>query len=70
MIGKIWGKIRENHLAMMAVCCALPVVLILGLQMLGFRDAWIYPLALALCVGSHVAMMALKPKGKEGESCH
>ncbi len=70
MLGKIWDKIKGNHMAMMAVCCLLPVVLIFGLQFWGFRDPWIYPLAIAVCVGSHVVMMALGPKDKEGKSCH
>lgn len=57
MLGKLWDYIRKNHIAMMAVCCALPVFVILGLRLVGFDGWWIYPLALFLCVGSHALMM-------------
>lgn len=68
MIGKIWGKIRENHLAMMAVCCLVPVVLIFGLKAAGFDSPLLFPIAMIVCVGSHLLMMA--GARKDGEACH
>ncbi len=68
MLDKLIEKIRSNHFAMMAVCCLLPVVFIIGLQLAGFNNPLLYPLALVVCVGSHVLMMA--GAKKEGKSCH
>ncbi|HLC48460.1 MAG TPA: hypothetical protein VJI13_05280 [Candidatus Norongarragalinales archaeon] len=62
--------LRNNHLAMMAVCCLLPVIPILGLQLAGITGWWIFPLALVICIGSHVLMMALPSKHGERKACH
>ncbi|MFH0927196.1 MAG: hypothetical protein V1822_01320 [Candidatus Micrarchaeota archaeon] len=70
MFGKIWNSIKSNHFAMMAVCCLLPVVLILGAQFAGMREWWLYPLAIVVCMGSHILMMGMHKSGKEGGSCH
>lgn len=69
MLGKIWDSVRNNHFAMMAVCCMLPVIVIVGLQLAGITGWWLFPLAALVCVGSHVLMMAL-PGRKGGKSCH
>ena len=58
----IWDSIKNNHFAMMAVCCMLPVIVILGLQAAGITGWWLFPLALVVCVGSHAVMMALSAK--------
>ncbi len=68
MLGKIWNEIRSNHIAMMAVCCMLPVILIIVLQAFGFRGWPIYAVAIFACIGSHIAMAFLGPK--EGKACH
>ncbi len=52
----------------MAVCCMLPVILIIVLQFLGFTGWLVYGLALFACVGSHMAMAFLGTK--DGKSCH
>ena len=66
LIQKILNYLRKNHLAAMAVCCALPVVLIFGLQFIGLKGWWVFPLALVLCVGTHALMMFLgKPKDEQ-----
>ena len=76
---KIWDSIKNNHFAMMAVCCLLPVIVILGLQAAGITAWWLYPLAIFICIGSHVLMMGMSAKDhahgadggkKEGGSCH
>ena len=61
--------IRGNHFAMMAVCCALPILVIAGLQLAGITGWWIYPLALVACLGGHALMMALPSKDGKA-SCH
>ncbi len=70
MIGKIWNEIKSNHIAQMAVCCLLPVVLILGLQLLGFAGFWIFGLAIAVCIGSHLAMTYFASKNGSEKACH
>lgn len=76
MLDKIWKSVRDNHFAMMAICCLLPVIVIVGLQFAGIGGWWLYPLAALVCVGSHVVMMAMSAKDhahgakKEGSSCH
>lgn len=71
MLKKKIDYIKNNHLAMMAICCILPILLIFGLQLLGFNSVWLYPLALVACIGSHVAMMFFGSKNEKGEkSCH
>jgi hypothetical protein len=70
MFDKQLDYLRNNHLAMMAVCCLLPVIPILGLQLAGITGWWIYPLAIVICVGSHVLMMALPGKGGVKKACH
>ncbi|MBI4052839.1 MAG: hypothetical protein HY394_02260 [Candidatus Diapherotrites archaeon] len=69
VIAKIIESAKRNHLAQMAICCLLPVLLIIALQLLGYTGFWVYALALALCIGSHIAMAAIGAK-KEGQSCH
>ncbi len=62
--------LRSNHLAMMAFCCLLPVIPILGLPLLGITGWWIFPLAIAICIGSHVLLMAMPSKDGVKKSCH
>ncbi len=70
MLEKIRNEIRSNHLAQMAVCCMLPVILLIGLQLLGFNEWWVYGLALIACVGSHLVMTYFSSKGEKGKTCH
>ncbi len=66
MLNGIVDYLRNNHLAMMAICCVLPLVLIFVLQVAGITGWWVYPLALVICVGSHVLMMFFGG----GKKCH
>ncbi len=68
MPGKIWNEIKSNHFAQMAICCMLPVILLIVLQLFGFNGWWVYGLALAACVGSHMVMAYFG--SKEEKSCH
>ena len=69
MLGKIWNEIKSSHMAQMAVCCLLPVVLIFGLQLLGFTGFWVFGLAIAVCIGSHITMAYFASKDG-GKACH
>ena len=55
---KIWQKIRQNHLLLMAVCCLVPIILIAGFLSLYKRNGndWIW-LMILLCPLMHVLMM-------------
>lgn len=57
MMAKIVTYLRKNHIAMMAVCCILPIVLIGIFAILGIKEWWVYPLALLVCIGSHLLMV-------------
>ncbi len=66
-----WLKksLKENHIAQMAVCCFLPVVVIIALQLAGFTGVWVYVLAFAVCIGSHLIIGYFA--SKEGKkTCH
>ncbi len=65
-----WAKLKENHFAMMAACCILPIIIIVALQLAGFRDAWVYALALAACVGGHLLTMHSASKKGGDKTCH
>jgi len=69
MLGKIWEEIKSSHIAQMAVCCLLPVVLIFGLQLLGFTGFWVFGLAIVACIGSHIVMAYFASKDG-GKACH
>jgi len=55
---KAWQKLRQNHLLMMAICCLIPIILIIGLLSLfkGSSDYWFW-LIILLCPISHIWMM-------------
>ncbi|HIH19910.1 TPA: hypothetical protein HA244_01440 [Candidatus Micrarchaeota archaeon] len=67
---KYWAKLKENHLAMMSLCCILPVIAIVVLQFAGFGGAWLYTLAIVACLGGHVLMMHHASKKEGGKTCH
>ena len=52
----------------MAICCALPIVVIFALRALGYVEGWVYAIAIAVCVGSHLVMSYFA--SKEGKTCH
>lgn len=68
MLEKIRNEIKSNHIAQMAVCCMLPVILIIALRLLGFTGWPIYAVAIFACIGSHIAMAFFG--SKEGKACH
>ncbi|MBS3070162.1 hypothetical protein J4220_01505 [Candidatus Micrarchaeota archaeon] len=68
--GEYWEKLKENHFAMMALCCILPVIIIVVLQLAGFGGAWVYALAIAACIGGHLFMMHSASKKGGDKICH
>lgn len=65
----LFESVRKNHFAQMALCCMLPIVVIIILQLLGFTGWWVYALAVAACIGSHLALTVLGTK-EGGKACH
>lgn len=68
LIQKISDSAKKNPFAQMAVCCLLPVILIVVLKLLGFTGFWVYGLALVVCIGSHLLMAHHGAKGEK--ACH
>ncbi|HIH20645.1 MAG TPA: hypothetical protein VJI71_00380 [Candidatus Norongarragalinales archaeon] len=64
-----WTKLKENHFAMMALCCILPVIIIVALQIAGFGGAWLYTIVIGACIGGHLFMMHSALKGGK-KTCH
>lgn len=58
---EIVSRIWHNHSLMMILCCAVPLVLILALSVLGF-SSYSFWLVLLLCPLMHLLMM--KDMGK------
>jgi len=58
MLKIFWQKIKQNHLLMMALCCLIPIILIIGLLSLfeGSSKYWTW-LIILLCPLMHIFMM-------------
>ena len=58
MFKNIWQKIKQNHLLLMAVCCLVPVILVIGFLSLSKGNSnygtW---LIILLCPLLHILMM-------------
>ena len=68
----IFDRIKNNHLLMMLLCCAIPLIaLFVIVRYFGITNSYIYWLVLFLCVLSHLFMMKHmhKSDGKGGK-CH
>jgi amino acid permease len=66
-------KVKQNHLLLMIICCALPlVVLLVFVYGFGIRNNYIWWAAILLCPISHLIMMRFMhddDKGSKG-GCH
>ena len=67
-------KIKQNRLLMMAVCCGLPLIVLLVLIYgFGIRNMYITWAAILLCPLSHLVMMRMHKSdkhGNKGGDCH
>ena len=68
IVQKVAESAKRNHFAQMAICCLLPIILIVALQLAGFNGWWVYGLALIACVGSHLVMAY--GSSREEKTCH
>ncbi|MBS3115503.1 DUF2933 domain-containing protein [Candidatus Woesearchaeota archaeon] len=67
------NKIKNNHMLMMVICCALPlIVLLIAVRYMGLSNSYLYWFVLLLCPLSHFFMMKHMHKGnnKKGGGCH
>lgn len=52
----IFNKLKQNHSLLMAICCAIPLVLIVMLSSFGVLESWGYYALILLCPILHLAM--------------
>lgn len=65
---KIWQKIKNNHLLLMVLCCAIPIILIIGFTLLFKRSSnYLIWLIILLCPLMHFFMMKGHKHGLEKE---
>lgn len=62
----IFNKIKQNHLLMMIICCAIPLIIAGILFYLGFKKYAIFAVML-LCPVLHYLMMRDMRKGNNDE---
>ena len=52
----LFDKIRNNHMFLMIICCAVPIVAFLSLSYLGVLGSWEYYALFLLCPLAHILM--------------
>ncbi|MCJ7540636.1 MAG: hypothetical protein MUO88_13335 [Desulfobacterales bacterium] len=52
----LFDKIRNNHMLLMILCCALPIAAVLSLSYLGVLGSWGYYALFLLCPLAHILM--------------
>lgn len=55
---------------MMMLCCLIPIVIILGLPLFGFKGGLSAGIIFLLCPLMHIGMMFMMRKNGKNESCH
>lgn len=53
---KFWQKLKKNHFLLMVLCCAIPVVLVIGFALFKSSESWAW-LFILLCPLMHIFMM-------------
>ena len=52
----LFDKIRNNHMLMMILCCAIPIAAVLSLSYLDVLRSWGYYALFLLCPLAHILM--------------
>lgn len=66
-IKDLYGKIRHNHALMMIVCCAVPLIILLGaVYFFGLSKSYLVWFIILLCPLMHYFMMKDMHKDHEG----
>ncbi|NOX33713.1 MAG: DUF2933 domain-containing protein [Deltaproteobacteria bacterium] len=57
MLKTLVDKIKNNHLLLMALCCAIPIMGFFILTSIGIQGSWGYYVLFLLCPVAHIFMM-------------
>ena len=57
MLKTTFEKIKNNHLLLMVLCCAIPILGFFILSFIGLRESWGYYALFLLCPIAHIFMM-------------
>jgi hypothetical protein len=63
-------RVKKNHFLAMIICCAIPLVGILGLSYLGLLGSWGYYALILLCPLMHIVMMRGMHKSHHNDDKH
>ena len=67
---RLFEKIRHNHAALMALCCALPLVAVSALSYSGIIGSWGLYAIFLLCPLAHIWMFRKAHSGHMGDDAH
>lgn len=57
MLKTLIEKIKHNHMVLMLLCCAIPILGFFVLPFIGIDKAWGYYVLFLICPISHIFMM-------------
>jgi hypothetical protein len=57
MLRTTFEKIKTNHMLLMVLCCAAPIIGFLILSFIGLKESWGYYALFLLCPIAHIFMM-------------
>lgn len=57
MFKSIINKVKNNHLILMVLCCAIPIIGIFILSFIGLRESLSYYALFLFCPLAHILMM-------------
>jgi hypothetical protein len=63
-------KIKKNHFLTMTICCAIPLLGLLGLSFLGLLGSWGYYTLILLCPLMHIELIRGMPKSHNDDDSH
>ena len=71
----LWNQIRQNHMLLMVICCALPIIgIYAAVYLFGISKNYIFWVFLIMCPLMHYFMMKdMHSKGNEEKKkgrCH
>ena len=66
------SKLRDNHSLMMAICCLVPIIILVAIFTLGVSNKYVFWGVLLLCPIMHLFMhdMHGKHKDNKDKKCH
>ncbi len=64
------SKLRNNHSLMMAVCCLVPIIILIAVFTLGVSNKYVFWGVLFLCPIMHLFMHSAHKDHKDKKNCH